>query len=133
VEIDASRFPLIVLRSYGDLSDDELDERLSECDALVERAAAERRYFAVVCVVEGVLSANQRKRMAVWNDARPEPTRRWELDAHFVVRSPLARGALLAITWLTSRLTPIQVHHDEPSAIAAAQASIAAANARRAV
>jgi ferric-dicitrate binding protein FerR (iron transport regulator) len=132
VELDASRFPLILVHWNGHVSDEMLERFIRDCEALAERAVGEQRHYAVVSIGDSDFGPKQRKRLADWMDAMPDHRQRWDLGNHIVVHGAVARGALTAIKWLTPRLSKVFMHPDEPTAIAAALQSLAQADTKRA-
>ncbi|HEX5659299.1 MAG TPA: hypothetical protein VFX59_19025 [Polyangiales bacterium] len=132
MRLDPSRFPLIVVRWDGPVTDEVLETFIRDCNALADRAVSERCHYVIVSIGDSDFGPKQRKRMAAWMDAHPDYRARWDLGNHIVVHGAAARGALTAIKWLSPRLSKVFMHPDEAAALKAAQASLAQANTKRA-
>ncbi len=102
-EIDDSRFPLVVVRFVGLLTDEDFR-------AYLERAEAVRSRGPNAAILDathaGYLPARQRRMQAEWMKRHREMLRRNSLGSAFVVPSPLIRGVLTAILWIADMPGP---------------------------
>ncbi|MET0285811.1 MAG: hypothetical protein ABW352_15125 [Polyangiales bacterium] len=127
MQLDVTRFPLLLVHWNGPEADEVMERFISAYDTFAQRAVRERRHYVVVSVGDADWTPRQRKRMAAWMDAHLDGDGRWDLGSHIVLHGALARGTLTALKWLVPRFQKVFVHPDEPSALAAAQASLEAA------
>lgn len=107
ITFDESRLPLVVVTFRGDATTEEFEEYLRRLSANLARKqptaiVIDSREFAV-------MPAAQRKRQAEWIDETRVVRTRYTLGTAFVINSPLIRGALTAIFWLTKYDTPYVV------------------------
>jgi hypothetical protein len=132
VQLDATRFPLIIVHWTGPEPDEVMEQFMRAYDTFAERAAREKCHYVVVSVGDADWAPKQRKRMAAWMNQHLDGDGTWDLGNHVVLHGALARGSLTALKWLVPRFQKIFVHADEPTALAAAEASLAHANSKRA-
>lgn len=104
VTIDTSRFPVTVVAFEGVVSDEEFQRYLDQLDVLLERREP---YVTIVDArATGPAPAIQRKMKADWLARRRPELSRWCLGTAFVIDSPVVRGMLTAILWLSSLPCP---------------------------
>ncbi|MFO0694585.1 MAG: hypothetical protein U0230_13575 [Polyangiales bacterium] len=97
--VDRAREPLVVIRYEGGVDDSEFRAYLAQYEALV---AAGRRYTVIFDARRAsVPNAVQRRMQAQFLEARAGDLSRLCLGGAFVIASPLIRGALTAILFLT--------------------------------
>lgn len=98
ITIDESRFPLVMVKYRGAVTDAEFDSYLSTITAFIERG---RRFGAVLDTRHAsAASATQRRRQAMWLREHQAELPALCLGCAFVVTSPIMRGALTAIFWI---------------------------------
>lgn len=107
ITFDESRLPLVVVTFRGTATSAEFEEYLRRLSANLDR----KQPTAIVIDSREflVMPAAQRKRQAEWIDATRTVRTRYTLGTAFVINSPLMRGALTAIFWLTKYDTPYVV------------------------
>jgi hypothetical protein len=125
VEIDASRYPVVVLRWFGPVSDADVERVIREFDKLAQRAVDEKRHYAVVTLGDGQLTATQRRRLASWSMLPNEGRSRWLVGTYVVLHGAFARGTFTAMKWLMSNvMAGTHLHPDDESALAAAELGV---------
>lgn len=105
VRIDDSRHPLVVVEFNGTATDQEFDAYLEQMTKLV----LERRKKNVTifdATRSGDTSPKQRRKQAEWLKSNAEMLRMYSLGTAFVITSPLVRGMLTAILWITPMPAP---------------------------
>ena len=100
--IDTSEFPLVYIDAAGDITPEQLEEHLTQYQALLDRGEP---YTAVYDASKvGTVDAQTRKRYAEFHSVNEEAFGQHCLGIGFVITSALARGALTAVLWVTGRL-----------------------------
>jgi hypothetical protein len=100
VEIDESRFPLVIVSFRGAVRDEVFRDYLERMTALVTRG--EKNVVIMDAREAGRTPPIQRKMQAEWLDANRRELSRNSLGTAFVITSAFVRGVLTAIFWLTS-------------------------------
>lgn len=125
MRIEADKFPLIIVRWAGPVSERELARFFTTMDGLADRAALAGTHYAVISDGEADFTAMQRKQIADWTAGFPEQRARWDLGNFVVLKSAAARGVLTAIRWLSPKLSKVFVFASFDEAQAAARERIA--------
>jgi len=96
---DYDDFPLVVLRYVGTISDASFDEYLRTYRALLDR----NQPYAIIldAALAGAPNAAQRRAQAKFLEDNAPLTRRLCRGGAFVITSPMIRGALTAILWIS--------------------------------
>jgi hypothetical protein len=115
IEVDETRFPLVVVTFVGVATDAEFEAYLERMSDVMAR----REVTATVLDASraGPTPPKQRARQADWIKANADVLRRYSAGSAFVITSPLIRGLLTAILWLA----PMPQAHDVFSSRAAAE------------
>jgi hypothetical protein len=104
-QIDVSRHPLVVITFVGATSEDDFDRYLEEMQRLV-LSRRERN----VTIIDGSRSERttplQRRKQADWMRTNDDMLRRYSLGTAFVISSPVVRGVLTAILWVSPMSAP---------------------------
>lgn len=96
---DYDDFPLVVLRYVGTISDAAFDEYLRTYRALLDR---DQPYAIILdAALAGAPNAAQRRAQARFLELNAPLTRRLCRGGAFVITSPMIRGALTAILWIS--------------------------------
>jgi hypothetical protein len=122
IHIDASRHPIVVVTFVGAATDAEFQDYL----ASMENMMVMRR--GTNCTIldatrAGNTPALQRRMQADWLKRNEELLRKHSAGTAFVINSPLVRGLLTAILWMSPMATPhtVVASLDEAERWAAAQ------------
>ncbi|MEP7126108.1 MAG: hypothetical protein ABJE95_34565 [Byssovorax sp.] len=106
IEVDESRFPLLVVSFHGVVSDEKFDAYLA---TITRRLRRRDRYVTLVDATRaGHIPATQRKKQADWQRSHTELLRTHNLGTAFALSSPMIRGFLTAIFWMQALPSP---HH----------------------
>ncbi len=123
-EVDESAFPLLVVRFVGPMTDADFQGYLDHMENLRSRA----RNAAVFDATEaGHLPARQRRMQAEWLKTHRSMLQRYSVGSAFVMPSPIVRGALTAILWITDMPGPHTVVESRELAEAWAREQLRAA------
>lgn len=95
--------PITCVRPIGHPSDQELTESLQQITETIEadKRAGLKRVMIVDMRQAGALSANQRKVASAWMKQNLQLYTPFALGCVFVINSPIVRGVLTALLWLT--------------------------------
>lgn len=106
IDVDESRFPLVVVSFRGVVSDEKFDAYLA---SMTRRLRRQERYATLIDATQaGQIPALQRKKQAEWQRDHTELLRAYTVGTAFVLGSPIIRGFLTAILWLQPLPSP---HH----------------------
>lgn len=107
VTLDESRWPLIEIRYPDAFGSDDWAVLIEGLVGILKRDQP----FAVINDVRSGAAPNalQRKQVADMYKAHPDLVKRNWLGTAFVTDSPIARGALTAVTWLIPQPHPVKV------------------------
>ena len=108
IEVDESRWPLVVVRFRGKLEDRELSAYLNKLALNLKRAERARTKTAILFdAPDGVgTTAMQRKAQSDWIDANRLQASMWCAGYAFALPSAALRGVLQAILWLSPMPAP---------------------------
>ncbi len=98
IRIDTSRFPLVVVTFLGPATDEEFRVYLDE---LTTTRARGRSAWVFDATSAGRTPANQRRMQAEWLSDNEALLRETSLGSAFVIDSPIVRGVLTAILWMS--------------------------------
>lgn len=104
-QIDDSRWPLVVVRFDGAMSDPEFEKYLAGVTEILERGST--NYLIFDTTKSAAPTAKQRKRQADWITEHTAMIKRHSAGTAYVIPSALLRGMLTAILWLS----PSPVEH----------------------
>ncbi|MFO0692687.1 MAG: hypothetical protein U0230_03965 [Polyangiales bacterium] len=99
IEAHTHHWPLLITIMPATFGPPDVDRYIAEIDALYKR----RERFASFVDTTGLASlpgANERKRLAEWQNETIDLIGRYNVVTTTVVASPLMRGALTAMNWL---------------------------------
>jgi hypothetical protein len=99
IEIDESRFPIVVVTFTGNATDAEFSDYLASMTAMMVRRGT-HNVTILDARKSGVTPPKQRKMQGEWLKANKERLERQSLGSAFVIDSPLVRGVLTAILWI---------------------------------
>lgn len=98
IEIDESRWPMIVVTFTGNATEAEFDDYLRRMSEFLQRSEP---YVTVLDATRSdVTPATQRRKQADWLRAREASLRRHSAGTAFVISSAVVRGVLTAILWM---------------------------------
>lgn len=100
VRVDESRFPLVDVTFSGTISDEEFRDYLKQMTDLVTRG--KRNVVIIDATKAGRTPPVQRKLQEEWLDRHRAELEKSSLGTAFVITSPMVRGLLTAIFWLTT-------------------------------
>ncbi len=105
ITIDDSRHPIVVVTFVGGATDAEFHDYLARMEQLV----IERR--EINCTIldataAGNTPAVQRRMQADWLKRNEDLLRQWSAGTAFVITSPIVRGLLTAIFWMSPMAAP---------------------------
>jgi hypothetical protein len=108
IEVDESRWPLVVVRFRGTLEDRDMRAYLNKLGQNLQRAERARKKTALLFdAADGVhTTAIQRKAQSEWIDAHAVQASRWCAGYAFALPSTALRGMLQAILWLAPMPAP---------------------------
>ena len=122
MRIDCKTWPLVIFTLEGDLTQAQLDEHLREHRAVIDR----NEPYAVVVDAMGMGSteASFRKRYAEFISKNTPVLKRLCRGTAVVLQSPVARGAITAVTWMTTIPFPLKVFGDRHEALSWAKSQL---------
>jgi hypothetical protein len=111
INIDSSRFPLVVQRFSRDVTDEDVEAMIQKFELMFHGG---RRYALLVyCDADAnVMSARQRRRVSDWYRECADQVRRINVGTAVVIESALVRGAMTAFNWLVE---PVAQQRNVPS------------------
>jgi hypothetical protein len=125
---DDSEWPLVLDRPDGEPSDEEVVRYMETHDAYLRRREL---YGAVLDANRAtVMTAKQRKMVTEWLTARHDDLGRWHVAIALVAKSPVIRGFLTAIYWVSPPAYPYKIFSELEPAKAWVLGEIAARKAR---
>ena len=125
IEVDTTRYPLVLQRWCADPSTAELDEYFTIADEIADYAIATNSYYAVVVSGSLHLSSAGRRYLGRWIDNVPRARRRRTLGSYVVLSNHVVRGMLTALSWVSRNLADVFPVASEAEGIRLAQERIA--------
>src|ERR1019366_372557 len=116
IEVDESRFPLVVVTFEGQLADHEFDRYLLTMSRVLQRRAKNAIVFDARRAAAP--TAMQRSKQAAWLKSNRAAIQQYSCGSVFVITSALIRGGLTAILWIS----PIPGAHTVVSTLAEGEA-----------
>ena len=104
-EISTAEFPIVVVRTFRAMSDEDHEEFFRAFAAVYAR----RERFATITDLRqfaGVPTAKQRQRMAAWYNETKPLLKRYSLGHALVLNSAIMRGAMTALRWIVPAEVP---------------------------
>ena len=116
IELSDERAPLMVVTAIGVLTDEQYRRHLVHC---TKRLIARNRPYAYVYdATRGErMTATHRKMQADWLTQNSRAIARLNLGCAFAFSSPMARGMLRAVHWLSPLVYEYSVHSTRQAAI----------------
>jgi hypothetical protein len=116
IEVDESRFPLVVVTFVGQVADHEFDRYLLTMSHVLNRRAKNALVFDARRAAAP--SAMQRSKQAAWLKSNRDAIQQYSCGSAFVIASAIIRGGLTAILWVS----PIPGAHTVVSTLAEGEA-----------
>jgi hypothetical protein len=116
IEVDESRFPLVVVTFEGQLADHEFDRYLLTMSRVLQRRAKNAIVFDARRAAAP--TAMQRSKQAAWLKSNRAAIQQYSCGSVFVIASAVIRGGLTAILWIS----PIPGAHTVVSTLAEGEA-----------
>ncbi len=107
IVVDDRRFPIVTVTFRGDATDAQFRAYLDQMTRMVDR----REKNAVIMDAREAVRTPpiQRRMQSEWMKTHHDSLARWSVGTAFVITSPLVRGVLTAILWLSPMATPYTV------------------------
>jgi len=108
IEVDISRFPLVITTLRGSLRMDDV----LEMQRVFEQLFADRRPFATISdarALDALPTAAIRRAIATWNVAHEMETATYDIAATAVFESALTRAAFRVLHWVAPHPSPFVV------------------------
>ena len=130
IQVDDSRFPLVVVRFVGPNTDEEFRSYLQAMDRLLEDS---RGFYGLLYdATEARMPSGRQSRMqTAWMEANEDAIRRSSVGTAFVISSVAIRGVLRAILMMQSMSTPYRVEATVAAAEAWLRDCLSAARSQR--
>jgi hypothetical protein len=116
IQVDESRFPLVVVTFVGQLADHEFDRYLLTMSRVLQRRTKNALVFDALRAAAP--TAMQRSKQAAWLKANRDLIVQYSCGSAFVIASAIIRGGLTAILWVS----PIPGAHTVVSTLAEGEA-----------
>ncbi len=121
--IESSFFPFFLTSFHGvGYSDAELGAMFEAIAATAQRAQREHTRYVSIAVGATSMSPAERKTVASLTDAMPRALSDVVLGSYVILESPVARGMLTALCWLSPRIAMVEPASSAEGAMAAATA-----------
>jgi hypothetical protein len=99
IEVDESRYPLVVVTFVGQVAEYEFDRYLQTMSRVLQRQARN----AIVFDASRAASPNamRRSKQAAWLKSHRDLIQKYSCGSAFVIASAIVRGGLTAILWVS--------------------------------
>jgi len=117
IEIDTTRYPLLIQRWTGAPTNENLDAYFVQADDIADYAIAHDSYHVVVVTGSLNITASGRKYLGAWIDTVPSARRERTIASYVVIDNAALRGMLTALGWLTRNLQDVHAVATEAEGI----------------
>lgn len=114
IRVDESRLPLLTIEFVGACTDAELEDYLRTVSRVLQRQLP---YALVVDASRAAgFGASQRQRQAAWTKEHDGALRAYCTGIAVIITSPIVRGAMTAVLWISPLPVPYIITGTKPEA-----------------